>query len=351
MSQTLLIYGANGYTGRLVLEEALARGIRPILSGRSADAIRSLAAEHRLEARPASLDDPVALEAALDGVGVVLHCAGPFVHTSAPMLAACLAHGVHYLDITGEISVFERAAALGPRAVERGITVIPGVGFDVVPSDCLAAHLKGRLPSATRLELAFSGGTGPSHGSALTVIENLGRGGAIRRNGVITPVPTAWRTRRIKLGTRERLCVSIPWGDVSTAFHSTGIPEIIVYMATSKSGLRTLRLSRLAGPLLGTGPVKRFLQSRVRRQAAGPGREALEKTRSYLWGEASDASGAVVRSTLSAPSGYLLTAMTAVRAASRVLAGAVATGFLTPSKAFGAGFILEVPGTTREDLP
>jgi short subunit dehydrogenase-like uncharacterized protein len=165
MAKPLLIYGVTGYTGRLVLDEALARGLRPILSGRSAGPVQELAAKHGLEARPAALTDVAAMTRALDGVGAVLHCAGPFMHTAGPMLEACLASGAHYLDITGEIAVFEAMAAAHERAVKAGIAVIPGVGFDVVPTDCLAAHLKRRLPTATALELAFSGGTGPSHGT------------------------------------------------------------------------------------------------------------------------------------------------------------------------------------------
>lgn len=350
MAKPLLIYGVNGYTGRLVLEEALARGLRPILSGRSGDAVRELATRHGLEARPVALDDPAALHRALAGVGAVLHCAGPFMHTAAPMLEACLASGAHYLDITGEIGVFEAMAAAHDRAVQAGISVIPGVGFDVVPTDCLAAHLKRRLPGATSLELAFSGGTGPSHGTAATVIEGLGLGGAVRRDGRIRRVPTAWQARTIEFADKPRLCVTIPWGDVSTAFHSTGIPNITTFMATTPSGLRSMRLLRLFEPVLRARPVKRFLLGRLKARPAGPSAASLERTRSQVWGEAKDASGAAVRSRLTAPTGYKLTAIASVRAAERVLAGGIAPGFLTPSRAFGADFILEIPGSEWEDL-
>lgn len=351
MLKPLLIYGATGYTGRLILDEALGRGLRPVLSGRNAEAVRALAAQHGLEARPASLEDAKALRAALEGMGAVLHCAGPFVRTVSAMLEACVALGVHYLDITGEIAVFEEIARRSERAREAGITLLPGVGFDVVPTDCLAAHLKRRLPGATSLSLAFSGGSGPSRGTAATVIEGMGRGGAIRRDGRITRVPTAWRTREIQFADKTRLCVTIPWGDVSTAFHSTGIPNITTYMATSSGGLRTLRLSRLLEPVLGLDAMKRFMLARLQSRPAGPSAGALARTQSQVWGEATDANGAVVRSRLTAPNGYTLTALAAVRAAERLMAGGVPVGFLTPSKAFGAEFVLEIPGTSREDLP
>lgn len=351
MSNPLLIYGATGYTGQLIVEEAVARGMRPILSGRSSEAVRALAARHGLEARPAALDDPGALREALRGVGAVLHCAGPFFRTVDPMLAACLEAGVHYLDITGEVAVFERLAAADAQAKARGITLLPGVGFDVVPTDCLAAHLHARLPSATALELAFSGGTGPSHGTAATVIEGMGQGGAIRRGGRLTRVPTAWTTRTVEFADKTRLCVSIPWGDLSTAYHSTGIPDITTYMATSPAGLRSMRTMRFVEPLLRAGFIKRFLLGRLKQRPAGPSPASLAQAKSQVWGEVRDPSGRVARSRLTAPTGYRLTALAAVRAAERVLEGGVAAGFQTPSRAFGADFILELPGTVREDLP
>lgn len=351
MSKPLMIYGVTGYTGRLVLQESLARGLRPIVAGRSAAAVQAIAAPHELEVRAFPLDDAEAARRGLEGVGAVLHCAGPFMHTAKPMLEACLASGAHYLDITGEIAVFEAMVAADARAKQAGITVLPGVGFDVVPTDCLAAHLKRRLPNATALELAFSGGTGPSHGTAATVIEGLGLGGAIRRGGRIKRVPTAWQTRTIDFADKPRLCVTIPWGDISTAYQSTGIPDITTYMATTAGGLRSMRLMRLLEPVLRSRAVKDFLLARLKARPAGPSTAALERTKSQVYGEARDAAGTVVRSRLTAATGYALTASAGVRAAERVLAGETAPGFLTPSKAFGADFILDIPGSVREDLP
>jgi short subunit dehydrogenase-like uncharacterized protein len=349
MSTPLLLYGATGYSGRLILEEALARGLRPVLAGRDPVAVGALAASHGLEPRTATLADAGALDRALAGMQVVLHCAGPFAQTAGPMLEACLRGGVHYLDITGEISVFERLAAAGPRASTAGITLLPGVGFDVVPSDCLALHLKRRLPSATSLTLAFTTGTGASHGTAVTMAQNAGAGGAVRRGGRIMPVPAAWRTLRVDFGDRERLCVTIPWGDVSTAWYSTGIPDITVFAAASPAAVRSLRWSRAAAPLLGSAAVQWVLRRAIDRRPAGPTPAQRQRAVSRLWGEVTDASGAAARARLSAPEGYTLTARAAVEAARRVLAGGVPTGFLTPSLAFGADFVVALPGVTRED--
>ena len=347
----LLVYGAYGYTGRLVVREALDVGLRPILAGRDARQLSELSAQTGLPFHAAALDGGGALAATLEGVRVVLNCAGPFSQTAAPVVAACLARGAHYLDITGEIPVFEAMAALDREARARGVTLLPGVGFDVVPSDCLAAHVARRLPDATHLALAFRALGGLSRGTAATAAENAGEGGAVRRDGVITRVPAGWRTRRIDFGDgRPSLAVTIPWGDVSTAWHSTGIPNIEVYMAMTAGMRRALVMSRWLGGVLALPPIRRWLVARAKSRRPGPSDASRARGESRLWAEARNGSGEVVVSRLVAPEGYTLTARTAIAAARRVLAGDVPVGFQTPSRAFGADFILEQRGVRREDV-
>jgi short subunit dehydrogenase-like uncharacterized protein len=200
MPSNFLLYGANGYTGKLITRLAAERGLRPTLAGRDKNTIEPLATEHGLEHRVFALDDPAAIDAALREVSVVMHCAGPFSRTSRPMADACLRTKTHYLDITGEASVIESLAARDAEAKEAGVMLLPCVGFDVVPSDCLAAHLKRRLPEATHLALGIQGMGRVSRGTATTMIENINRGGLIRRDGKLTPVPAAWKTREIDFG-------------------------------------------------------------------------------------------------------------------------------------------------------
>lgn len=347
----LLIYGSTGYTGRLIVAEALARGLRPTLAGRNHEAVRAQAEPLGLEWRTARTDVPAELTAALVGASVVLHCAGPFVHTWRAMCDACLGAHAHYLDITGEIAVFEGLARRDAQAASEGVMLLPGVGFDVVPSDCLAAHLARRLPNAIRLTLAFRALGGASRGTLATMIENLGTPGAIRRDGRIVPVPPAWRTRRIDFGD-GKLCeaTTIPWGDVSTAFHSTGIPNIEVYMTMRPALRRAAIASRWLGPVLRSGIVRRVLTAGVRRGPPGPSEGARQRGASFLWGEAVNASGDRVEARLRGASGYVMTAQTAVHLAMKALAGEAPVGFQTPSRAYGADVILQVPGVTRTDV-
>lgn len=344
----LLIYGAYGYTGELVARLAAARGLRPTLAGRDASKLRAVAGALGLPERVFGLDDPAALDAGLDGMAVVLHCAGPFTHTSRPMADACVRRGVHYLDITGEPDVFAALAARDDEARAAGVMLLPGVGFDVVPSDCLAAHLGARLPGATSLELAFLGIGRPSRGTLRTVLENLHRGGLVRQGGELVRVPPAHATRTVDFGRGPTKVTTIPWGDVVTAWYSTGIPDIRVYTRLPAPAL--LRLGRPALGLLGAGPVRRLARRLVDAGPPGPTAEQRARARSYLWGEVRDAHGGVARARLETPDGYDLTADAALTVATRVLGGVAAPGFQTPSRLLGADFVLSLHGVSRTDL-
>lgn len=352
MTSPYLIYGANGYTGELIAREAVRRGQRPVLAGRNAEAVPALAAELRLEHRVFALEDAPAVDEALRGMRAVLHCAGPFTRTFRPMADACLRAKAHYLDVTGEVEVFEGLAARDAEARGAGVMLLPGVGFDVVPSDCLAAHLNRRLPRATRLVLAFHSVGGLSRGTATTMIENLHRGGLVRRNGVLTPVPAAWRTRKVDFGRGPRTVVSIPWGDVSTAYHSTGIPNIEVYTTATWPLLLAMKASRLFGPLLASSVVQAFLKKRVRSGAPGPTAEQRARGRTVFWGEVTDEAGGRAVSRLYGPEGYTFTMLSALAAVERVLSASAPPGFQTPAKAYGPDFVLGgvIEGVKREDL-
>lgn len=349
-AKTFLLYGANGYTGQLIVEHALRAGERPILAGRNAAAITGLAKRHRLEARVFDVTDEAAAIDALTGVRAVLNAAGPFHGTALPMVRACLQTGTHYLDITGEIDVFEALAQQDAAARRAKVMLLPGVGFDVVPTDCLAAHLKSRLPDATELALAFKGLGGLSRGTATTMVENMANGGAIRRDGRIERVPTAWKTRTTDFGDGPMTTVTIPWGDVSTAYYSTGIGNIEIYMALPATLIWQMQMTRYFDWFRQLSLVQNLLKAFIRAGITGPGTKTRAESSTTVWGEATNPKGKRVAARLYTPNGYTLTAMTALRAAQNAVGGKAKRGFQTPSRAFGKNFILQFEGVQRENV-
>ena len=341
-----MIYGANGYTGRLAAQAAAQRDMKPILAGRDAAAVNAVAGPLGLESMAFDLDSPSTIAKAIGDCHLVLHCAGPFSKTSQPMIEACLSAGVHYLDITGEISVFANAHRQAEQGRRADVVLIPGVGFDVVPSDCLAATLVAALPAATDLTMAFEAGGGPSPGTAKTSVEGLGKGGAVRQDGKMRRVPLAYKSREIPFAHGPRIAMTIPWGDVYTAFVSTGIPNIEVYMSVPPATVKKLRRMRLFQPLLGSATVQKFLKRRIERSVKGPSDQRRERTECQLWGEVRSADGRTVSATMTTPNGYDITVTAALGIVEYLLANAVEGGFYTPSLLMGAGYAATLPGVT-----
>ena len=349
--KNFLIYGSYGYTGQLIVELAVKEGMHPILAGRDEKKLREQAEKYGLEYRAFSLDETDKLDSALLEVDAVLHCAGPFVLTFRQMAEACIRTKRHYVDISGEIEGFEALAKMSNEAKQAGIVLLPGGGFDVVPSDCLAAHLKRRLPTATHFRLFIRGvGGGVSRGTAVSGIENMHRQGRIRKDGKITQVPPAWQVLEQDFGRGPVKTVSIGWGDVSTSYYSTGVPNIETYFAVKSSAINLLRLTCLIGPLLYTRVARNILQWVIRQvNPHGPSRQRNETGFNLMVGEMRDADH-VVRTKLRVPEGYWLTMLTTVEIMKRILNGEHKTGFQTPSLAYGTDFIMQFDRVEREDL-
>lgn len=350
MPSAFLLYGATGYVGAATARLAVEAGLRPVLAGRNADKLEKLGSELGVESRVFDLRDPYKIEQALQDVAVVLHCAGPFIHTFQPMVDACLRTGTHYLDITGEIPVYAAIAARDAEAKARGVMLLPGAGFDVAPTDCLAVHLKQRLPSATRLTLAFQsvGPAGLPPGTQRTAIETIPAGFRVRRNGRLEAPEQAVKTRRIDFGRGPVTAVRLAWGDVFTAYYSTGIPNIEDYVALPKRVRQLLAAFDKLRPLFKLAVVRNLVKLGVR-----PGATADERsrTRTHVWGEVEDEQGRQAAARLHGPeAGVDWTARASLAAVRKILAGNASPGYQTPALAYGADFVLECEGVSREDL-
>jgi short subunit dehydrogenase-like uncharacterized protein len=336
--------------GDAIARLAVESGLKPILAGRDQVKLEKLAAELRLESRVFDLRDPQKIENALKDMAGVLHCAGPFIYTSKPMVEACLQTGTHYLDLTGEIPVYEAVAARDAEARARGVMLLPGAGYDVVPTDCLAMHLKQRLPSATHLALAFQaeGPGGLPPGTQRTVIEMLPYGYHVRRNGRLERPEGAIKTRLIDFGRGPVEATRLTWGDVFTAYYSTGIPNIEDYLVLPKVLRQGLALFEYVRPLFKLSAMRNLAKLGVR---PGPTVDQRARTFTHVWGEVEDDQGRRAASRLHGPeAGVVWTGRAALAAVRKVLAGNAPAGFQTPALAYGADFVMECEGVTREDL-
>jgi len=340
-----MVYGANGYTGELIAREAVRRGLRPVLAGRRRESVEALARTLGLEARAFGLDDPTALAAQIQGHALVLNCAGPFSATAAPMMEACLRARAHYLDITGEIAVFEHAQSLDARARDAGVVLCPGVGFDVIPTDCVAAALKAALPDAAHLALGFDSRSGFSPGTAKTSVEGLAQGGKVRRGGRIVTVPLAYAVRRIDFGDGEKDAMTIPWGDVSTAYHTTGIPNIEVFIPGSPRMIASARRANWVRPLLRLAWVQKLVKARIARTVKGPSAEKRAQMPTYVWGEATNARGERRTARIRTANGYSLTITGALAVVEHLMSARPTGGAYTPARLMGADLVTRLPGS------
>lgn len=342
-----MIYGVNGYTGRHCAIEAARRGLRPVIAGRNAEGVARTAAELNLPYRVFDLSSQDTLTRELGSVDAVLNCAGPFSATARPFLDACRAAGTHYLDVTGEIAVFEYVHQLTDIWKQAGIVVLPGTGFDVVPTDCMAAMLKEAMPDAVSLRLAFKSKRGKlSPGTAKTMVEGLAQGCTIRKNGRLEQSPLGAISDTLPYPGGPSLSTVIPWGDVSTAYYSTGIPNIEVYTAIPKGQLDQMQSTQTITRILKWKWTQRIAKRLIEFAVVGPDDAQREADATELYGDVSNAAGERVSMTMNTPNGYSLTFDSAVTCTERVLAGEVAPGAQTPSLAFGSSFALKLPGVS-----
>ncbi|MGK2230223.1 MAG: short subunit dehydrogenase-like uncharacterized protein [Methanobacteriota archaeon] len=343
----LLVYGSYGYTGRLVAQECDRRGVDVVLAGRDGGKIDEQTERTGFDGRVFSLDTADEVREGIEDAAAVLNCAGPFSKTHPTFVDACLAEGVDYLDITGEVGVFERLASLDEEARDAGVTLLPGVGFDVVPTDCLAASVAEEVEEPYYTAVAVRSLTSISPGTARTVVEGLGSSGVVRRDGVLEDVPPAWKTRHVDFGDgRGNVeATSMPLGDVTTAYRSTGAENIECYVALPRPARLLARTSHYTAPLLRTKPVQSLLKTVADSLAEGPDEEERATASGYAWAEVrgeEDRRAACLRT----PEPYELTARTATEALRRV--DDADAGYQTPATAFGAGFVQGFDGVEME---
>ncbi|WP_439849790.1 saccharopine dehydrogenase family protein [Pseudomonas syringae] len=323
---TLLIYGATGYTGRMAAERAKASGLRFEIAGRNSQRLAELATHLDVPFRV--FDAGPDAENFLSGISVLLNVAGPFAHTAQALMRACIKTGVDYLDITAEINVYRLAERLGVEADAAKVMLLPGVGWDVVPTDSLAVQVAQRVDKPQALSIALQVPGSMSRGSAMSVSEIIGAGVLARVDGELVATPDA-QPRHFDFGEGPVLCLPLSFGDLVTGWHSTGIPDITMFVHLSGEAFPEGDLSLLPD---------------------GPAAEERDACRARAVVEITAADGSIARSVIETVNGYSYTPLAAVEAARRVLSGERRSGFATPAQVFGGGFAESIAGTVITDF-
>jgi short subunit dehydrogenase-like uncharacterized protein len=347
---SFLLYGANGYTGKLVARFANEYSLQPILAGRNKQAIETLANKLNLPCRIFDLNDAVALENALQEVQLVVHAAGPYDLTAKPMIEACIKTNTHYIDLNGDADVFEILQGYDLPAKEKNIMILPGAGFDVVPTDCLAMWLKNRLPDADRLEIAFVIlGSYLSRGTSITTLQKLGMPGAVRKNGKLVAEPVGKRGMWIEFpaSKQKSFMMSIPWGDISTAWFSTGIPNIETYTGINKATWIFLKAQFLFNGLLRSKFMHSIITKIIKAKSSGPADNKRDKAVSLIWGRVTNANGQTLTARMKCPEAYTLTAHSVLLIAKKILEENFKAGYQTPASAYGEDLVMGISGVSR----
>ncbi|MFX1344181.1 MAG: saccharopine dehydrogenase family protein [Promethearchaeota archaeon] len=343
-----MLYGAYGYTGSLIAQEAKNRGHSPVLAGRSAEKLIPFAKKLDLNYIVLDLNDDNILTKTVNEFDLVFHSAGPYKFTSAPMVRACLKTSTNYVDITGEIPVFEQNFEHDALAKDNGIAIISGVGFDVVPTDCLAKYVSEKITKPTSLDLGIVAMSNPSPGTLKTMLEHYNIGQLIRRNGILKPIEKE-EIRKIRFSDKERTVRPVTWGDLSTAYRTTGIPNITTYFPLPKKFPNLLgSIGVSSKELLENKESKKNVERWIEENVHGPDDFKRKTYRCYISASVYNDQGKEAHAWLETMESYRFTAVAGVRSVEKLF-DVEPTGVLTPALAFGKDFILEIPETKRFD--
>lgn len=349
MNKKLMIYGATGYSGRLIAQEAIKRGMKPILAGRSVNRLKLISDETGLEYRVFDMNDPEIIDKALRDIDIIINSAGPFSMTAVPVVESCLRTETHYLDIAGEINDFEMLAGYDSEARKKNIMIMPGTGYDVVPSDCLSLYLSKKISNPEKLIICMSALRTMSHGTFKTGIEGIQHGNRIRKDGRIIKRKMI-KFRRADFGDRRKLCISFSWGDVSTAYYTTGIGNIENFIELTPGNLLIVFINQYLGWFYGTPFMQKLLMKHADKKTEGPSEEKRNSDKAVFVATVEGKDGSSVSARLTTPEGYKLTYLACVHIAEKVLTGKIKNGFYTPALFFGQDLIMEIEGVSRADL-
>jgi short subunit dehydrogenase-like uncharacterized protein len=347
----VLIYGAYGFTGAGISKLAAEYGITPVLAGRNEAKLKPLADSLGYDYVVLSLENNHDnLVKVLKHFEIVLHIAGPYTFTAKPMLDAVVEAGTHYVDLTGENHVIQAQLDRDQEFKRANIMVMPAVGYDVVPTDCLNVYVAEKIDNPTVLNVVLNGdytaveGAQASRGTMKSALEMLGRPLLMRENGKMVETSDPKVIKRQENGQQQTL-VQIPWADMITSYVSTGIPTIEVFQVQQgeiPSWVISLARSDFGRRVLG------WLIDKYAPEGPPPG--AQEKRQTRVVSTVTNAAGDTASAAMITPEAYLLTFHSTLIVAKRVIDGHWEPGFQTVGKVYGPDLALEVPGVSRSDI-
>lgn len=338
----MILYGASGYTGRLVATQ-LDEVAELVLAGRDAGKVAAVAEPMGREWVSFDLLDPAETVSALEGAAILLNAAGPFDRTAEPLIDACLETGTHYLDLGGEWPVFLDIMARDAEARASGVMLLPGIGLTIAATDCLLLRAVELWPDTVSLALGISRAQVVSRGSATSMAGLVAPTALILQGGELVEVPSGTLAKAFDFGAGLSECVAMSWADVVTGHFTTGVPNIVVYNEMRWHERATYRGTGLGMGFTGRdalravgGMISRSMREGPRETVRGAARfsmvvEALDPWRRPRW----------LR--LETLDGYGASARIVEEVVRRVLAGESEAGFITPARLFGSSLV-EVSG-------
>jgi hypothetical protein len=337
----ILLYGATGRAASLILDLARDRGVPLILGGRDETRLETVAARLGLEARHFDLETPSTIDACLEGVGVVLNCAGPFALTALPLVEGCLRTRTHYVDLTDDAPTLAAIAARGDEAAARGVMLLPSAGFASAAPESVALLISHLAPSVNRLDLILCGGrelSRPLDPRPLTI-----EGGRLA-----APVPRP-ASRRFDVAGRHVLAAPLSHAALVTAHAATDIAAVGCWRETSRLGALAEDASRLVGLIDRRGRLAMTLSAVGARISSL--RPTPEAPANAEWLGIGTRDGEVLAAlSIEVDSVDRFTAHAALRAAIRAARDSAHPGFQTPAGRFGPDEVLALPGVKRVQL-
>ncbi len=344
MQKKWMIYGAYGFTGSLLAKIAADKGFKPVLAGRDALKTKRLALSLGLDFKVFSLDEDSIIEKNLKDIDLLYNLAGPYCKTAPTMVEACLRTKTHYMDLTGDIEIYDFLYSLDKVAIENEILIMPGVGFNVIATECVAAHTVQKLSTCDHLDIVMATQAKPSKGTFKQMIALLPRGGYEIENHELKRRNIGKSDIKIKYPDKRRTPFSIPIGELIACHKSLNIANIRVHYAMSSSWVRmTETMIDIIAKFSGKNYGKKVLSNFASNYIKGPDETSMLHDKAYVYAKASSDLGVYAETMIKTPEPYYFTALITLKVIQKVLDGEY-KGALTPVEAFGSSIIFEVEG-------